>query len=400
MKTLEELKARFASIQDLPVSEEMIGAYIEGNLSENDSRCVEIAMSEYDDCDFLSELISIAPMDIDFLHNEEIENVTEQINDIMFEIEEIGDINLNENVGGCLYEAQKQFGLEPINVEFDPNTYQWEADTCAIRSQEIVLRSFGKFVSQEELITQAENNGWYSKGFGTSIENVGNLLDLHGVPNHRIADANIFNLVDELGHGHKVIVAVDVNELYGNSFWQSIKEFTIGQTPNHAMLVSGINTADPNNPTVILTDPGTGKTLFECPYNKFLSAWDDSKCFMVATNNPAPLEYNIDTMMNFDYEKGCVSNIGKIPFDHFHENIMSEADSYINSLDEYIDSVENMISNGFDDNSYEKVIHQENIAHQNAEKLKSMNDEIGNNETYDEDLEIEEEDSLDTEDEY
>ena len=152
MKTLEELKARFASIQDLPVSEEMIGAYIEGNLSENDSRCVEIAMSEYDDCDFLSELISIAPMDIDFLHNDEIENVTKQINDIMFEIEEIGDINLNENVGGCLYEAKKQFGLEPINVEFDPNTYQWEADTCAIRSQEIVLRSFGKFVSQEELI--------------------------------------------------------------------------------------------------------------------------------------------------------------------------------------------------------------------------------------------------------
>lgn len=41
MKTLEELKARFASIQDLPVSEEMIGAYIEGNLNGADLRDVQ-----------------------------------------------------------------------------------------------------------------------------------------------------------------------------------------------------------------------------------------------------------------------------------------------------------------------------------------------------------------------
>lgn len=41
MKTMEELKARFASIQDLPVSEEMIGAYIEGNLNGADLRDVQ-----------------------------------------------------------------------------------------------------------------------------------------------------------------------------------------------------------------------------------------------------------------------------------------------------------------------------------------------------------------------
>ena len=41
MKTLEELKARFASIQDLPVSEEMLGAYIEGNLNGADLRDVQ-----------------------------------------------------------------------------------------------------------------------------------------------------------------------------------------------------------------------------------------------------------------------------------------------------------------------------------------------------------------------
>lgn len=48
MKTLEELKARFASIQDLPVSEEMIGAYIEGNLDLIHSQCVEGLMQQDD----------------------------------------------------------------------------------------------------------------------------------------------------------------------------------------------------------------------------------------------------------------------------------------------------------------------------------------------------------------
>ena len=83
--------------------------------------------------------------------------------------------------------------------------------------------------TQDELVLEASNHGWYSKGHGTPIDDVGNLLDLHGIKNHRVAEANVFNLADELGHGHKVIVAVDVKELYGNSFWQSIKEFLIGK---------------------------------------------------------------------------------------------------------------------------------------------------------------------------
>ena len=84
---------------------------------------------------------------------------------------------------------------------------------------------------------------------------------MHNIPNHRVENANVFNLVDELGQGHKVIVGVDVDELYGNSFWHSVKEFLIGKTPNHAMIVSGIDTSDPNNTMVVFTDPGTGKTF-------------------------------------------------------------------------------------------------------------------------------------------
>lgn len=49
MKSLEELKARFASIQPLPISEEMLGTYLEGNLTPLHCQCVENLMAQDDD---------------------------------------------------------------------------------------------------------------------------------------------------------------------------------------------------------------------------------------------------------------------------------------------------------------------------------------------------------------
>ncbi|WP_320973810.1 hypothetical protein, partial [Dysgonomonas capnocytophagoides] len=302
--------------------EEILGAYIEGHLSEAENHQVAELIGKNEELsDLVSEVTDFtdywyddadATPDIDNFELPELEysdgnlisiegidlnskfDINNNLNneDIMLETLEIDNESLGNSAHAAIYEANKHYGLEPVNIDFDPDTYQWEKDTCAIRSQEIVLRSFGVFVPQDELIAQAEANGWYSKGHGTPMSDVGNLLDLYNVPNHRVADANVFNLIDELGHGHKVIVGVDIHELYGNPFWQSIKETLVGKTPNHAMIVSGIDTSNPDKPMVTLTDPGTGKTLFECPYEKFLSAWDDSSCFMVATDKAAPLEYN------------------------------------------------------------------------------------------------------------
>jgi len=285
----------------------------------------------------------------------------------------IEDLDISNH--SAVAEAQKQYGLEPLNIEFDPNTYQWEEDTCAVRSQEIVLRSFGVYVSQDELVQEAAAHGWYKEGMGTPMEAVGNLLDLFNVPNHRLAAANVFNLADELGQGHKVIVGVDVDELYGNSFWQAIKEHLVGKTPNHAMIVSGLDTSDPENTKVVLTDPGTGKTLFEVPYEKFLSAWNDSNCFMVATDDPAPLQYNSDTMINFDYSKGHVAFLGKIPFGEFHEHIVPEFDSYIDSVDNYIEALEQTIANDFNFDDFNRMTERTEIAHEKAMNLQRYNAE-------------------------
>lgn len=376
----EELLNKFDRIQDLPVSEEMLGAYMEGNLNEVEKGTVsELIYDNPRINSLVSDCEGFSLDSSDIYHGPFEEFELPHVIDNNFYIPETMELedletSIPSGTANVIDIANKQYGLEPLNIDFDPDTYQWEQDTCAIRSQEIVLRSFGTFVPQDELVKLAEQNGWYTPGNGTPMEHVGNLLDLYNIPNHRVAEANVFNLADELGQGHKVIVGVDVDELYGNSFWESIKEHLVGKTPNHAMIVSGLNTSDPDCTKVTLTDPGTGKTLFECPYEKFLSAWNDSDCFMVATDEPAPLRYNPDSMINFDYQKGHVASLGKMPFEQFHEEVVPNAEDYLESVDSYIESLElNMATDFKSLDLYEDMMNKADIAHQKAVNLQIHN---------------------------
>jgi len=377
------------------ISVEKMAAYLDSNLTKEEMQMVQLALEEdpslsgiledlevLDDClmddsnalmgnETLMDSLSSIDFNIPLIDESNIDgqkapiDIEEHFNNNIMNLEELNSEDMEKSK--YIENAHKQYGLEPLNILFDPDTYQWEKDTCAIRSQELVLRSYGIDISQEELIKEAEQNGWYVKGDGTSMEDVGNLLDLHNVPNHKVIDANVFNLVDELGQGHKVIVGVDLDELEGNSFWQSIKEFLVGRTPNHAMIVSGIDTSDPERIKVVLTDPGTGKKLFECPYDKFLSAWNDSSCFMVATDEPAPIEYNQEDMIHFNYERGHVPFLGKLPFNKYHDDVIPKIedlldknvnlDDYLETVDRCIEDLELVILTDFKDpNLYDKMM--------------------------------------------
>ena len=75
---------------------------------------------------------------------------------------------------------------------------------------------------------------------------------------------------------------------------------------DHAVLVSGVDIADPNNPVVIITDPGTGQIAAEYPLADFLAAWEDSGFRMVSTN-VSPEQFQV----------GHIDAIGEIPYDTF-----------------------------------------------------------------------------------
>src|SRR5262249_22527959 len=134
------------------------------------------------------------------------------------------------------------------------------ADTCAIRCQEFIVRQFtGQDIPEKFYVDEARAHGWYRDGEGTPMRDVGNLLELHGIPVNRYERANVFNLTAELARGHKVIIGVDSSDLWDRNPVLSDLRHALGfSAADHAVVVSGIDTTDPDNPQVIVSDPGTG----------------------------------------------------------------------------------------------------------------------------------------------
>ena len=211
---------------------------------------------------------------------------------------------------GNIYEANGLIGdaVNPILQQY--------SDTCAIKSQQIILNEFGFDVTEDQLVQIAIEEGWYTGGgSGTTFENTGNLLEYAGIDVTRQADANVFNLVSELSQGHKVIVGVDSGELWHGKFMGWLKDFFMGDTPDHALVVAGIDTSDPQNVMVIVDDPGTGDYHKAYPLDQFMDAWSDAQCYMVSTNVPVPAY--AATMTNFDYGRGYLADIGGMDYSDF-----------------------------------------------------------------------------------
>ena len=201
---------------------------------------------------------------------------------------------------------------------YNPEVQQIYPDSCAIKSQQLILNDFGINVSEVDLVQIAAERGWYNGG--TTPEDVGKLLELANIPITQQYDANVFNLVNELAQGHKVIVGVDSDELwYGDNvvskFINWLKDFFHGEIPNHALIVAGIDTSDPENVKVIITDPGTGEEGKPYPLEQFMDAWADSKCYMMSTDLSVPNV--IKGMENFNYNVGHIDNISGMDYHDF-----------------------------------------------------------------------------------
>lgn len=227
-------------------------------------------------------------------------------------------INAGIDISSFMKDVQLSSDIEvptDFAMDIDVNPYmQSYADTCAIKSQQLILNDFGIPCTEDDLVKYSAEHGWYN-GNGTSMEDVGNLLEDAGIHCTKQCDANVFNLISELSQGHKVIVGVDSGELWGNRFIEWLKDFFLGVTPDHALLVTGIDTSDPNNIKVIVTDPGTGEAGKAYPLEQFMDAWSDASCYMCSTNEPVPS--TVPGMENFDYMEGHLPDVAGIDYSQF-----------------------------------------------------------------------------------
>lgn len=227
-------------------------------------------------------------------------------------------VNAGIDIPSFMKDVQLSSDIEvPIDfaMDIDVNPYmQSYADTCAIKSQQLILNDFGIPCTEDDLVKYSAEHGWYN-GNGTSMEDVGNLLEDAGIHCTKQCDANVFNLISELSQGHKVIVGVDSGELWGNRFIEWLKDFFLGVTPDHALLVTGIDTSDPNNIKVIVTDPGTGEAGKAYSLEQFMDAWSDASCYMCSTNEPVPS--TVPGMQNFNYMEGHLPDVAGIDYSQF-----------------------------------------------------------------------------------
>ena len=226
-------------------------------------------------------------------------------------------------------EADPVIGTPSTDTTYFPGAQSY-ADTCAIRCQEFILRQFtGAEVSEKLLVDEARAHGWYADGRGTPPGDIGNLLELHGIHVNRYMHGNVYNLTAELAQGHKVIIGVDSHELWErNSTLTEIRHALGMGHADHAVVVSGIDTSDPHDVHVIVSDPGTGEAAASYPIQQFLTAWKDSDFFMVATQEPPPAELHLPEMRNFDYESGHLDHIGDLSYAQFEQLLHDHRDHH------------------------------------------------------------------------
>lgn len=319
------------SKQSLPSIEEF-AAYLDGNLPQETMQQF-LQMAEHDEA-FQQLLYASSFVDQNIADFSEADlQLPDEICGSDFQLPEIDEIDTFLLLGDSFHEKDSlylQDGIDADEIlqqnsqikdiremangyrtygEFGENTYdpiyikQPDDHSCALRSQQIILRDFGIDIPFEELEKYALDAGVYTEN-GTYTYDIGKVLEMAGVGMHQVPGSTIYDLTNELAQGHRVIVSVDADELWHNDTMKGrianwMNDVFGQQGGNHALIVAGVevNPANPNDVKVVLTDPGAGHLRIEYPLDQFMDAWQDSNCFMAATDIAAPYQYDASTGM-------------------------------------------------------------------------------------------------------
>lgn len=203
-------------------------------------------------------------------------------------IEETGEKTASLEAGVFLERAEQASLSETMTasdlVAGTPETdlenwhMQTETNSCAICCQEFVAEQLlDQEFSEEEMTKFATEQGWYNPETGTTISDVGKLLETVGLEVEREYNQTLSDVFGELENGHKVIVGVN-NMILDNPEFAELP----GYRANHAVEVIGVDYSNPEGVQVILNDSGVpdGKGRMVSA-ETFAKAWDTSQRFMV-----------------------------------------------------------------------------------------------------------------------
>lgn len=154
--------------------------------------------------------------------------------------------------------------------------FQESGASCAVAAQRGVLESIcGRDFSEHELAQIAHDQGWYDPVSGTMPDNLGKLLEYHGIPVEQGFNTSWSDVFEAWDRGDEVIPAVDASEIWSPQLGpdgQPMEQPDEG----HAVWLTGIRQDETGQWCAVVNDPGipNGRAL-QVPLVDFENAWDD-----------------------------------------------------------------------------------------------------------------------------
>lgn len=145
-----------------------------------------------------------------------------------------------------------------------------KANDCVVKCEEYVLEKFGLMSHVKDYSNEARLHGWL-KDTGTSLYNIGRLLEMAGLSVSRFTGGTYRRMKTELDSGGSIIVAINKESLSGGVV-------TTDTLPNHAVIVSKI---DELEDVIVLYDPSENKSL-GMSIDDFYDIWQCSDKFFVS----------------------------------------------------------------------------------------------------------------------
>ncbi|MFI6979360.1 hypothetical protein ACIBSV_12340 [Embleya sp. NPDC050154] len=200
---------------------------------------------------------------------------------------------VDDGSGNWEYHAPDNWTPAQFDGFGDPvgDAQYWQQQTsptsCAVVSQGMILEKLtGVPLDENALMTEAQQAGIYDPETGTRTDDIGKLLEMHGVDTDMVPGADMRQMLDALEKGDQVIVALDAQEI-----WSPVHDPNTGApleqdpTMGHAVWVTGIDTQPDGSVYVLLNDSGApfGQTE-PIPLADFVNAWQDRDTTMIVAH--------------------------------------------------------------------------------------------------------------------
>lgn len=215
----------------------------------------------------------------------------------LFDLEDVSESQeqwerVKEIEPGLTLERSEQTAISPSELTENPeriagdpetdmkNWHMQEGDnSCAVCCQEFIAEQLlDREFSEEELVEYATEHGWYDPETGTTLSDVGKILEGLGLEVEQEFGLTLSDLANELESGHKLICGVN-NMILENADFADLPGFNA----NHAVQVIGIDYSNPEDVRVILNDSGVpygmGRNVSA---DTFVKAWNTSGNFAVS----------------------------------------------------------------------------------------------------------------------